>query len=178
MNLLKPHIFLVGFMGCGKSTAGRAVATILHRPFVDLDQNIEQVVGTSIAEIIERRGEPFFRTVETQCLQQSIFDNPSIIALGGGAFTLEFNRQIISRAGVSIWIDSPFELCWQRIQQEPKIRPLAPDLATASERYEARKPVYQLAELKISVSRNETPEHLAQLIINQLPARDAAESST
>ena len=159
-------------MGCGKSTAGRAVATLLHRPFVDLDQAIEQVAGTSIAEIIGLRGEPFFRTVETQCLQQSIFDNPSIIALGGGAFTLEFNRQIISRAGTSIWIDAPFELCWQRIQEEPKIRPLAPDLATASERYELRKSVYQLAELKISVTDNETPEHLAQLIINQLQDRD------
>ena len=160
-------------MGCGKSTAGRTVATLLNRPFVDLDQAIEQVVGTSIAEIIERRGEPFFRTVETQCLQQSIFDNPSIIALGGGAFTLEFNRQIISRAGVTIWIDSPFELCWQRIQQEPKIRPLAPDLATASERYEIRKSIYQLADLKISVTDNDTPEHLAQSIIHQLRDRDS-----
>ncbi len=159
-------------MGCGKSTVGRAVATLLHRPFVDLDQAIEQVVGTSIAEIIGLRGEPFFRTVETQCLQQSIFDNPSIIALGGGAFTLEFNRQIISRAGTSIWFDAPFELCWERIQQEPKIRPLAPDLATASERYELRKSVYQLAELKISVTDHETPEQLAQLIINQLQDRD------
>ncbi len=160
-------------MGCGKSTAGPAVATLFKRPFIDLDQAIEQVAGTTIAEIIALRGEPFFRTVETQCLQQSIFDTPSIIALGGGAFTLEFNRQIITRAGVSIWLDPPFELCWQRIQQETKIRPLAPDFETARQRYQDRKSIYQLADLQISVTAADTPEHLAQVIIDRLQARDA-----
>ena len=159
-------------MGCGKSSVGKEISTILKRPFVDLDHAIEQVVGTSIAEIIELRGEPFFRTVETQCLQQSIFDNPSIIALGGGAFTLEFNRTIIARAGVSAWINTPFEICWQRIQQDEKIRPLAPDHATASERYESRKSNYQIADLHISVADHDPPEHLAQLVIEQLQARD------
>ena len=159
-------------MGCGKSSVGKEISTILKRPFVDLDHAIEQVVGTSIAEIIELRGEPFFRTVETQCLQQSIFDNPSIIALGGGAFTLEFNRTIIDRAGVSVWINTPFEICWQRIRQDEKIRPLAPDYATASERYESRKSSYQIADLHIAVTDQDSPEVLAQLVIDQLKARD------
>ncbi len=157
-------------MGCGKSTVGRELATLLTRPFVDLDQTIEGVAGTTIAEIVERRGEPFFRTVETQCLQQSIFDNPSVFALGGGAFTLEFNRSLIARAGISIWIDAPFELCWGRIQQDAKVRPLAPDHSKASQLYESRKPVYELADLQLSVSDEVAPESLAQQITDQLQA--------
>ena len=168
MNLPKPHIFIVGFMGCGKSTVGSELASLLSRPFVDLDEAIIKVVGTTIAEIVERRGEPFFRTVETQCLQQSIFDNPSVFALGGGAFTLEFNRSLIARAGISIWIDAPFELCWGRIQQDAKVRPLAPDHSQASQLYESRKPIYELADLQFPVSGEVAPENLAQQIVHQL----------
>jgi shikimate kinase len=173
MLVLKPHIFLVGFMGCGKSTAGKLIASALKRPFIDLDHNIEQIVGTSIAEIVRLRGEPFFRTVETQCLQQSIYNNPAIIALGGGAFTIEFNRTLIARAGVSVWMNAPFDLCWGRIQQDEKIRPLATDYDRALQRYDGRISIYELADVHISASAEDSPEHLSQQIIEQLKARDS-----
>ncbi len=173
MLVLKPHFFIVGFMGCGKSTVGKLIASELKRPFIDLDDNIEQIVGTTIAEIIQLRGEPFFRTVETQCLQQSIYNNPAIIALGGGAFTIEFNRTLITRAGVSVWINAPFELCWERIQKDEKIRPLAPDYNQALKRYDSRTSIYELADVHISAAAADAPENLAQQIIVQLKARDS-----
>src|SRR4051794_16672137 len=85
-----PGIYLVGFMGSGKSTVGRALAEELGWRFVDLDQEIEQSQGMSVSEIFEQRGEPAFREIETAALRQQVkaieCGRPHVVALGGGAF--------------------------------------------------------------------------------------------
>jgi len=90
-----PGIYLVGFMGCGKSTVGSALADELGWSFFDLDQEIEKAAGVSVAEIFDQRGEDEFRVLETEALKKRVLNvrtgRPQVIALGGGAFTVEEN---------------------------------------------------------------------------------------
>ena len=90
-----PGIFLVGFMGCGKSTVGSALADELGWSFFDLDEEIEKAAGASVTEIFDQRGEAEFRTLETEALKKRVHNvrtgRPQVIALGGGAFTFEEN---------------------------------------------------------------------------------------
>lgn len=161
-------IFLLGFMGSGKSTVGVALAARLSRPFIDLDQRIEAVAERTIADIIEREGEEGFRRLESETLLQVAEAPAAIVALGGGAFARAENRELIRRVGVSVWLDAPFELCWRRILEHDIARPLAPDEASARARYEARLPLYGQSDVRIEVSAAMSAEEIVELIIERL----------
>ncbi len=114
-----PGIFLVGFMGSGKSTVGRALAEELGWGFADLDEDIEKREGMSISQIFDTRGEAEFRQAETAALQERVRlierGKPCVIALGGGAFLSEENFEIVSNNGVSVWLDCPFSTVERRL---------------------------------------------------------------
>src|SRR5258708_39477419 len=99
-----PGIFLAGFMGCGKTTIGRALADGLGWSFFDLDDEIERRENAAISEIFDARGEAEFRQAETAALQERVRaverGRPHAIALGGGAFLSEANFQLVSNNGV------------------------------------------------------------------------------
>src|SRR5215475_12880865 len=116
-NLQSP-IFLLGFMASGKSTVGPLLAARLNRRFIDLDRVIEGKAGCPIVELIEREGEERFREIETETLREAVSQSGVIIAPGGGAITREENRELMSRLGITVWLDAPFELCWRRIQND------------------------------------------------------------
>src|SRR5689334_12761274 len=90
-----PGIYLVGFMGCGKSTVGRALADEIGWTFLDLDEEIERQQGRSISGIFEKEGEPSFREIESAVLKEKVKlvdrGRPHVIALGGGAFLSDAN---------------------------------------------------------------------------------------
>ncbi|MGI8897842.1 MAG: shikimate kinase, partial [Pyrinomonadaceae bacterium] len=110
-------IVITGFMGAGKSTVARALARRLDTQMVDLDIEILKQEKRSARQIIEEDGEPSFREIETRVLREVLPTNVAgVIALGGGAWTLPRNRDLITSAGgISVWLDAPFNLCWQRI---------------------------------------------------------------
>src|SRR5512143_1730792 len=89
------NVYLVGFMGAGKTCVGRRLAEMLSCGFIDLDDRIEENAGRSIRDIFARQGEPFFRTLETEELDQVSALSGQVVALGGGAFCLERNREIV-----------------------------------------------------------------------------------
>jgi shikimate kinase len=161
-------IFLTGFMGSGKSTVGQALADLLGRPFLDLDTRIEAIANRSIPDIIASDGEERFRQIESETLRETAQMSNAIIALGGGAITREENRRLILDEGISVWLDTPFEVCWARIQEDDEVRPLAPDEVTARERYEQRLPFYSQAALRITADKNESPDEIAARILRQL----------
>src|SRR5687767_7202506 len=138
-------IFLLGFMASGKSTVGPVLAARLGLEFIDLDLLIEAKAGCAIAELIERDGEEQFREIETQTLREAVSRGAAVIAPGGGAITREENRELMSRLGITVWLDAPFDLCWRRIRKDGATRPLAPNEATARARYESRLALYQQA---------------------------------
>ncbi len=165
---INKSIFLVGFMASGKSTVGPALAGILNLPFVDIDREIEKVVGCSIGELIQQQGEPCFRQLETEYLRKYAEAEIAVIALGGGAFTFAENRTVVAEKGISVWLDAPFELCWARIQQDAAIRPLAANEKVALERFEARRSIYQLAVHRVTIKPDETSVNIAREIIQSI----------
>lgn len=140
-NKNKP-IFLCGFMGCGKSTVGRSLASILECDFVDMDNYIEQSEGRSISEIFSSDGEKYFRDLETEVIKK--FKGVSgVIATGGGALLREENGKASKEAGIPVFIDTNFSVCYNRIKGDRK-RPIAFNSTREelNELYDKRKNLY------------------------------------
>ena len=163
------NLFVVGFMASGKSTVGRVLAERLHVPFIDLDERIIAAAGCTIAEMIARAGEAAFRLLETECLRQAATHATAVIALGGGAFTPAVNREIIAQAGISVWLDAPFALCWERIQRDAVVRPLAATEQEARLRFEQRISIYQQANIHVPIAAESFPEMIADEMLKHLP---------
>src|ERR1700677_1245613 len=103
-----PGIYLVGFMGSGKTTVGRALAEELGWWFVDLDEQIEEREHSTIADIFQVRGEAAFRALETTALKERVRSvqsgRPQVISLGGGALVSDENYELVSNHGISVWL--------------------------------------------------------------------------
>jgi shikimate kinase len=162
------RIVIVGFMGCGKTTVAEALARQLGCQAIDLDSFINASAGRSPAEIIRQDGEPAFRKIETAALRDVLQEKKArVIALGGGAWTIEANRTIVAEHGcLSIWLDVPFELCWERITSSDTARPMAPDRIAAEKLYEDRRASYQSSERHLNVSSDASAVVLANKILS------------
>ena len=147
-----PGLYLVGFMGCGKTTVGTIVAGSLGWQFVDVDAEIEAREGTTISAIFETRGEPEFRRVETEAIRRHVADiergRPAVVALGGGAFVEPANYDLLSANGVSVWLDCPLELLRARVEMATH-RPLARDPERFAALYDARRQHYGRAHYRV-----------------------------
>ena len=158
-----PAIYLVGFMGSGKSTVGRLLASRLGWEFVDLDDEIEREGGARITTIFEKFGEPAFRAIEHRVLVEQIAavrrGNPRVISLGGGAFVQRNNRERIQDGGISIFLDCPPDELWQRVSEQGDDRPLARDHGEFMSLYESRRPDYERADFTVE-AHGLTPEEI------------------
>ena len=115
-------IFLVGFMGSGKSAIGRRLSYYLKMPYYDMDHEIVRQQGMTIPEIFEKYGEAHFRQLETEFLRN--FRNEAcIIATGGGVAMKEENRKLMRRSGLVFFLDATFEDIYVRIRHD-KNRPI------------------------------------------------------
>ncbi len=163
-----PAIYLVGFMGSGKTTVGRRLADALGWSFVDVDDDIEARAGMAIPQIFEQQGEPEFRRIEAESLaarvQQAERGQPVVMALGGGAFVQEANAALIGRHGVSIWLDCPLELVKARVAGADH-RPLARDPEAFERLYHSRRGAYAKADFRVAVEGDD-PEPAVREILN------------
>ncbi|HYR77735.1 MAG TPA: shikimate kinase [Pyrinomonadaceae bacterium] len=162
------RIVIVGFMGSGKTTVAEALARQLGCQAIDLDSFIAERAGRSPAEIIAQDGEPAFRQIETDALLEVLEKKAvRVIALGGGAWTIAANRAMVAKHDcLSVWLDAPFELCWERIISGKAVRPLAPDRATAARLHDDRRASYELSEQHLKVSSENSARSLADEILN------------
>jgi shikimate kinase len=155
-----PGIYLVGFMGSGKSSVGRAVARHLGWRFADLDEDIETREKMSIADIFDQKGEAEFRRIEAEALNHRIKEVargvPWVIAVGGGCFVQPKNLELIQNHGISIWLDAPLEIIKTRIGHSTH-RPLARDTARLQDLFEARRACYAQADYRIEVDAGGSP---------------------
>jgi shikimate kinase len=118
------HIFLVGPMGVGKTTVGKQLASLLHRPFVDVDAEIESRCGADIQWIFDMEGEQGFRKRESKVLNDIIANTPSsVVATGGGVILSEKNRQALQANGQIIYLLAAKEQLYERMRRD-KSRPL------------------------------------------------------
>ena len=167
------RIVIVGFMGSGKTTVAKALAARLECGMLDLDAVISALQNMSIPELISQQGESVFRDAETSALQM-VLDRlqPRIIALGGGAWALERNRDLISNHDcVTVFLDAPYDLCWQRITNHPVPRPLALDEPSAEKLYRERHPQYALANIHVEVTDRTSADELAARIAEAIKLR-------
>jgi shikimate kinase len=134
---------------------------------VDLDELITSRLGRSPAQIISEDGEREFREIETKALRELLRSGEAgVIALGGGAWIEETNRELIDEYDcASVWLDVPFEICWKRIEASSEERPLGKTREQAEERYVHRKPIYELAKIHIRVSADATIDELVSRIL-------------
>ena len=149
------HIVLVGMMGAGKSSVGRALARKLGRELLDSDEMIEARTGRTVREIWAADGEPAFRELETEVLSEAVAaSEPSIIAAAGGVVLSEDNRAVLKGAGAHVvWLLADVELLLERVKAGMH-RPLLDEdtEGTLRKMYEQRCDLYQeVADAIVSV---------------------------
>ena len=162
-----PAIYLVGFMGSGKSTVGRALADELGWSFIDLDEEIERRESTTIADIFDLQGEDVFREIEAALLRERVRNvqggRPQVISLGGGAFLSEENFELVSNNGVTLWLDCEFSHIERRISAQTH-RPLARDPQHLRTLFDARRDGYARADYRIEVVDDDTRSAVARIL--------------
>ncbi len=163
-----PGIYLVGFMGSGKTTIGRHLADELGWTFFDLDAEIEAEQGTTIAQIFDTMGEAEFRRIETEAILKRIRlierGRPMVVALGGGAFAQHKNFEILENNGISVWVDCPFSIVSRRVGRDQS-RPLARDPVKFRKLYDERRESYQRADFRVEADCDD-PTPAVRSILN------------
>ncbi len=149
-----PGIYLVGFMGCGKSVVGAQLAERLGWSFCDIDSDIESRQGVTINEIFDVFGEDEFRRLETETIATRVrmiqSGTPMVLALGGGAFVRQQNYELIENNGVTVWLDCPLPLVRRRLEGS-STRPLARDPKKFELLYWTRRESYAMADYRIDI---------------------------
>jgi shikimate kinase len=171
--LYSMRIFLIGFMGSGKSTVGERLAALEQLSFADLDQLIEKKEQKKISEIFSISGEQHFRILEEQMLNEWISQNQSgILACGGGTPCFGENMEKMRQNGITVYLEVDEENLAKRLHYDRESRPLlknlSPDelLHDISKRLQSRLPFYRKAQ--ISVNAIGTPDRVAVHIHQQL----------
>ncbi len=123
------RIFLVGFMGAGKSTLGKKLANKIGYQFIDIDQEIEKKFEMSILSFFKLYGESIFREEETRMVNKIIDeDRNAVIATGGGLPVFNNNMALLNRSGITCYLHRPVKELYQRLSKNREKRPLIKDL--------------------------------------------------
>jgi len=160
------HIYIIGFMGSGKSTIGPVLAERMDRPFYDLDDLIEEGQERKISEIFESQGEEYFRKLESDTLVQNPPSEPCVMALGGGTFVSKVNRDYLSKQGISVWLKIPLRLARRRCR-DSQHRPLARNPKQWESLFRGREKIYQLADIPVEV-KGKSPQQICAEIQGRL----------
>lgn len=169
-------IFLIGYMGSGKSTLGRAVAKYTGLQLIDLDNYIERRYMANVRDIFARHGEERFRDMERRMLAEVADFENVIVACGGGTPCFHGNMELINSHGTSVWLQASEEILFRRLVRGRRKRPLLADktdeeiLHTIRSGLESRHPFYSMAHHRFCTDRLETIEEIratTRLFINQ-----------
>lgn len=154
-------------MGCGKTKVARELARRLNAAMVDLDDKITKRVGRSPAQVIVGSGEAAFRVIESDTLRHVLqLGAAKVIALGGGAWIQQTNRQLIEQYGcTTVWLDAPFDLCWSRIEASQEDRPLGRTRTQALALFEKRRPVYELADIHVPIGEENLEDLVSRIVV-------------
>jgi shikimate kinase len=166
------RVVLTGFMGSGKTTVGRRLATDLGWAFVDLDERIEARAGASVREIFERGGEGEFRALEREELGRALEPDPVVVATGGGTVAFPANLELARRRGLVVWLNPTFATLVRRVGGRGKEdRPLFRDEESAFALYRERLAAYAGADLKLDVGAEESAAEVAARLRRRLEER-------
>jgi shikimate kinase len=162
-------IFLIGFMGSGKTTLGKKIASHLHLKFIDMDDFIEQKEGRSISSIFEKEGEAHFRTLEHEALKELLTMENVLVSAGGGTPCYFNNMELINAAAQSVYLKVEPEMLLGRLKGATSKRPLLANLTTEelrlqiSEKLAVREPFYLQCKV-VHPSKGSPNKDLADLV--------------
>ncbi len=145
-------LYLVGFMGAGKSTVARATARRLGWQVEDIDERIEAHERRTVAAIFSQQGEPYFRQLERQMLSELLPERHIVIATGGGTFAEADNRALMLADGAVAWLDLPLADVVSRVPADGR-RPLAADRAQLEQLFFRRQMAYAQAHVRIDAAQ-------------------------
>lgn len=164
-------VYLIGFMGCGKSTLGRAASAVSGLPYIDLDALTEEISGTTTPEIFRRGGAEAFRKAERKALEEVSRNGRCIVACGGGTPCHGDNMELMLRTGTVVWLQAARQRVLYRLaeapaEQRPLLRDVHGDPQALAARVDAlmaeREPTYSRAHLRFDSSRLDTQEEIDQ----------------
>ncbi|MCR4439889.1 MAG: shikimate kinase [bacterium] len=171
------NLYLIGFMGAGKSSLGRALAARLGMTFVDTDQLVEQLTGRRIADIFAQEGEGHFRQLERQVIQIVSSRSGQVAAVGGGAVMDSENWRRLQGSGTTVYLECTASLLARRLAED-RVRPLLRGLE-GEERSRAiagllaeREPRYRQAQVVLRVHEKSTTEALVSRLLVVLGKQD------
>lgn len=156
-------VYLVGFMGAGKSTAAKALAKRLDWKAADIDDTIEREERRDIPTIFRQDGEPYFRARERQALISLLPERGMVVASGGGTFVDPVNRELMLRDGAVVWLDAPFETVLARVPHDGR-RPLAADRVEMERLYNQRQAAYRQAHFRVDAGRGSAEELVDHIV--------------
>lgn len=161
------RVYLVGFMGCGKTAIGRRLAARLHVPFVDVDAEIERASGLTVRALFEESGEPAFRQREAVFLAGTESLANVFVSTGGGAYIPEENRRAMRRLGRVVFLDVPFPVLSKRLAGKTD-RPLFQSVEQAARLFAQRDPFYRMGSLRVTLDGTETLDEAADRVLHAL----------
>ena len=160
-------IFLIGFMGSGKTHWGRLLSQKLNIPFFDLDEQIASHEGEAINEIFSQKGEEYFRLLEKDTLHIITESHDSFVMACGGGTPCYFNNiEYLNQSGTTVWLNTPVDVLFQRLTKEKEHRPLIKALSEEQlksyiiKKFSDRKIYYEQADVNV----DEDPMQLEQLV--------------
>jgi shikimate kinase len=163
---LPPRIVLVGFMGAGKTTVGRALAKRLGWEFIDLDRAVEAHVGRSVRAIFAEQGEASFRAEELRAAQALAQRTRCVLAAGGGAWAQPATRAVLAEGALTVWLRAELQTLLRRLPADGT-RPLLADRARIPILLAERESSYRLADVSVdttSASPHEVADELLKLV--------------
>lgn len=164
------NIVLIGFMGCGKTTIGRELSQKLSMRCVDTDEEIIKMQKMSIEDIFSKKGEEYFRTLETLILQKFANEKNLVICTGGGIIEKDHNNIILKQMGCVFWLNANNDTILNNLKKSKDVRPLLKDcdIKTKVETlYTIRKPKYKaVCDYEIVTDKKNVEEVISNILLN------------
>jgi shikimate kinase len=168
-NKISRNIYLLGFMGAGKTSVGKILAEKLRLEFRDLDELIEGECGKAISRLFSEHGEDFFRDLESKKLLTISEKSGQIISTGGGVVLRQANWEVMEKGGVTVYLKASPDVLWSRIRNDSS-RPLLQvkkPFERVNDLLSMRIPLYEKADIIIE-TENKLPEDIADYIITRI----------
>jgi len=159
-----PSVYLIGFMGSGKTSIGKLLSAKLKMPFFDTDELIIKKAGKTIPQIFNDSGEAYFRGLESAVISEIALAKNGVVSVGGGAVINPDNWRQIQNSGTTVYLQWPLEVLQQRIIND-KNRPLVSTAAELKKLFETRQNNYKKADVTIDCSEGMSPEQIVDQII-------------
>jgi shikimate kinase len=164
------NIYLVGFMGSGKSTVGKILAEKLNMNFIDIDKLIEEKEGMKIKDIFEQKGESYFRELERKQIEAIVNQEGLVVSTGGGLGANLDNMNLMKKNGNVVWLDVSLNTVLDRLKNDQDRPLLKQPTEKIKQLFEERRNVYRLANIRINADKK-TPSQIVEEILTKIKRR-------